>query len=271
MVATWNQEKEQAYLNVFQQVGDSEADNDTVGLDPRVLASSVVSCGDGRCLNRPNGKGSLMIGWADAQKHQCYRPNPSGGDYLGLTTKYQICDRGRDVVFSLLSLLGLNPAVTLAVDLDRLTARFKCLCCPDLVNPRNKAGRKAAQGFDWRESVSHFVQHKKKSHPESKWGIIPVGQAAKTRAPSEPAATASSKDSAGRPHLNPDAKVLLCMLCKGKNINRRFIEHGVRSHLLQVHSVKDAVYGTHFSIHKAWLQHLKVKTYGLWFACTRPI
>ncbi|EIW76466.1 hypothetical protein CONPUDRAFT_168998 [Coniophora puteana RWD-64-598 SS2] len=138
---------------------------------PHHLASFVIQCAQQDCFNRAEYglRNRPLFGPADVRNHHCYSQPLPESPLCGLESRYAFSDRGREVVLSLLSLLGLEPHTTLPETLDRLSARFLCGNCPSIETATNES----RYLYNWRQSVIHSIASDKETHVEFKWELLP--------------------------------------------------------------------------------------------------
>jgi len=174
MIAAYLEEKELMCRNIALRERKLAGNNDN-SLPPHHLASFVTQCAQPKCLNRASdGLPDRPLFGSDVRNHYCYSFSTRfnglvDGNLHGLESRYAFSSRGNEAVLSLLSLLGLEPFVTLPETLDQLSARFLCGNCP----PITTTTCESKYVYSWRQSVTHFISADVQTHAESKWSLIP--------------------------------------------------------------------------------------------------
>ncbi|KAF8890104.1 hypothetical protein BD779DRAFT_1671464 [Infundibulicybe gibba] len=154
LVEQWTREK-MCQLASFLP---SNASVDPPNLFDLDLATSVFHClGSARSSIKA---GRCLIGWDGAAPHlRC------GALQNYWDRRLHFCQRGFDAAKALVELLELDPATTLARDVDFADHRFLCANCPSSESKWTKA-------MLWRDCVLHFIESEDDSHTVPRWALL---------------------------------------------------------------------------------------------------
>lgn len=114
--------------------------------------------------------GRLLVGWRNINGHfSC--PHFDGEWEKEKQIVYS--EDGANAARSLVSLVGLNPEVSNAEDMDRLDRRFTCRNCP--IASTGKRGRRGHWVLTWKECVLHYIEMRRLQDPQHlspQWRIL---------------------------------------------------------------------------------------------------
>ncbi|TFK66967.1 hypothetical protein BDN72DRAFT_899381 [Pluteus cervinus] len=160
--------------------------------------SSFARSNNGMVDNFDNPTGMVLFGWEEVKNHLVCVERP-----VELKNRIKSCvDKGRQltgspgqstspvnsnssgvegIVFNrraselmliVLEKLGLDPAKTTAVDLDKSGRGFLCYDLPDVVQKRKgMSGVASTQVFKWRDFVIHVLRHGQRDQPSVSWSV----------------------------------------------------------------------------------------------------
>ncbi|KAK6987588.1 F-box domain-containing protein [Favolaschia claudopus] len=218
-VETWILEMKKLLIAVLPKVESQPQQLENLGFHRLELASSVFR------IHRTGMHFEVAIGWDEARAHLHRWTGEPELPFPGAEL-VQLEDQGSRVAAELVLLVGLNPDIATASQMDFVDARFVCNDC----SPESQGQRHA---MDWRQCVVHSASKQQDiSHDVPSWTLLSPLAAADVR----------------RRDGSPDYTRLpswSCTLCNDFLPSRLGRHRVVKYHLYKAHSIENPIEGEH--------------------------
>ncbi|KAK7017319.1 F-box domain-containing protein [Favolaschia claudopus] len=218
-VESWILEMKKLLIAVLPKVESQPQQLENPDFHRLELAISVFR------IHRTGMHFEVAIGWDEARAHLHRWTGEPELPFLG-AEMIQLEDQGSRVAAELVLLVGLNPDIATASQMDFVDARFVCNDC----SPESQGQRHA---MDWRESVVHSASKQQDiSHDVPSWTLLsPLGAADVRRRDGPPDYTRLPSWS--------------CTMCNGFLPSLLGRHRVVKYHLYKAHSIENPIEGEH--------------------------